>query len=73
MTTLANVAPTASFTKTVNYLTVNLASTSTDDASVVIYNWDLGDGSATQSDVSPVIYTYADAGTYTITLSAIDF
>ncbi|UFH57960.1 PKD domain-containing protein [Spirosoma sp. KNUC1025] len=35
----------------------------------VSYSWDFGDGTAAVADVAPV-YTYADAGTYAVTLTA---
>lgn len=57
--------PTANFTFTVSGLTVNFTNTSTNATG---YIWDFGDGNSS-FDVNP-IHTYADAGTYVVTLSA---
>jgi len=68
-TTTENTAPEAMFTWTADGLTVNFdASTSTDaDEDTLTYSWDFGDDEGTDTGVDP-IYTYADYGTYTVTL-----
>ncbi|NEW61501.1 S8 family serine peptidase, partial [Sulfurovum sp. bin170] len=45
-------------------------STSTDDGTIVSYQWSFGDGSSA-SDVNP-LHTYTDAGTYSATLTVTD-
>ncbi len=57
--------PRAAFSYTVHLLTVTFANTSQD---ALAYLWDLGDG-GTSTETNPV-YTYAAAGTYTVTLTA---
>ncbi|QIG38799.1 PKD domain-containing protein [Microbacterium sp. 4R-513] len=65
-------APVASFTATTNELAVNVdASASTDaDGNIVSYDWTFGDGS-TAAGVTAA-HTYAQAGTYTVTLKVTD-
>jgi len=58
--------PEASFTATIDGLAVTVDNTSTDAAS---YSWDFGDGSAALT-IEEGTYTYAEAGTYVITLTA---
>lgn len=66
-----NQPPTATFTATVGDLTATLTSTSTDtDGTVTAHAWDFGDG-ATGSG-SPATHTYAQAGTYDVTLTVTD-
>ncbi|MEZ4700753.1 MAG: FG-GAP-like repeat-containing protein [Rhodothermales bacterium] len=67
-----NNPPTASFTTTVNGLTVDFdASASSDsDGSIVSYAWDFGDGN-TDSGVT-TSHTYAASGTYTVQLTVTD-
>ena len=57
-------APTAAFTSTTVGLTAEFASQST---GVATYDWDFGDG-ATSTDNNPE-HTYAQSGTYTVTLT----
>jgi PKD repeat protein len=68
-----NVAPTASFTSTVDHLAVAVdGSASTDaDGRVASWAWDFGDGSAAASGAK-ADHVYAAAGTYTVTLTATD-
>lgn len=72
VTVAPNQAPTAAFTSTVNLHAVSLdASGSTDsDGSVAGYAWDFGDG-ATGTGVNAG-HTYANAGTYQVTLTVTD-
>jgi PKD repeat protein len=58
-------APTADFTYTANYLSVQFTDRSTNP---VYWEWDFGDLSGTVTDQSPS-HTYASAGAYTITLT----
>lgn len=69
----SNVAPTASFTSSVDYLTVSVNGTaSTDsDGTIASYDWNWGDGT-THGTGSTASHTYAAAGTYTITLTVAD-
>ncbi|WP_345432833.1 PKD domain-containing protein, partial [Modestobacter marinus] len=67
-----NVAPTAAFTSAVDGLSATLdASGSSDrDGQVLSWSWTLGDGAtATGTTVS---HTYAEAGTYPVTLTVTD-
>ncbi|MCB1045055.1 MAG: pre-peptidase C-terminal domain-containing protein [Acidobacteria bacterium] len=68
--TSSNQAPNASFTSSVNGLTVNLTDTSTDDGSISSWSWNFGDGT-TSSQRNPS-KTYSSGGTYTITLTVTD-
>jgi PKD repeat protein len=58
--------PNASFTQSLDGLTVALTNTS---ANATSYSWDFGDGVGTSTETDPV-YTYTEPGEYTITLSA---
>jgi len=64
--------PVADFTATVDDLTVTLdASASYDpDGMIVSWEWDLGDGMTAIGET--VVHTYADYGTYTVTLTVTD-
>ncbi len=68
----ANVAPTASFTSSVNGLVAGVdGSASTDtDGTITGYAWNFGDGT-TGTGVT-ASHTYATAGTYTVTLTVTD-
>jgi PKD repeat protein len=66
-----NIPPTADFTFTTSYLTVNFFDASTDpDGTIVGWNWNFGDGN-TSTQQNP-IHTYAAGGTYTVTLTVTD-
>ncbi len=69
---IVNIAPTASFTSSVNDLTVSVnATTSSDiDGTITTYLWDFGDG-ATATGVTAE-HTYQAAGSYDINLTVID-
>ena len=68
---IGNNPPVASFTSTVADLMVDVdASASTDDGSIVSYDWDFGDGN-TGTGVT-ASHTYAVDGTYTISLTVTD-
>lgn len=62
---IPNPAPTASFTITVDGLTITCSNTSELADS---YSWDFGDGQTSTSQ--DVTYTYAEGGMYSITLTA---
>ena len=75
LTTEENTAPVAIATWEVpdsgEPLTVAFdGSDSTDDMGIVSYAWDFGDGN-TSDEISPV-YTYADYGSYEVTLTVTD-
>ena len=59
-------APKARFTAVVDGLVVTFTNASKDAES---YAWDFGDGSAVSAEENPV-HTYAEAGTYTVVLTA---
>ncbi len=61
------VIPVAGFSYSADNLTVTFTNSSTD---AVSYSWDFGDQSAASTDENPV-YTYAEAGSYTVILTAI--
>jgi PKD repeat protein len=66
-----NIPPTASFTYTINGLTVNFTDTSTDpDGTIVSWLWNFGDGNT--STLQNPTHTYATGGTYTVTLTVTD-
>ena len=62
---VVNTAPAASFTGSVNDLTINFTNTTTNATS---YGWNFGDGE-TSTDQTPS-HTYAEDGVYEVTLTA---
>jgi serine protease len=67
----ANHAPTANFSFTTSALTANFTDSSTDsDGSIASRSWNFGDGN-TSSTANPS-HTYANPGTYTVTLTVTD-
>lgn len=70
--TLGNLAPTPTFTTSVNDLSVHLdASGSSDpDGSVTSYAWDFGDGSTGSGAVTD--HVYATGGRYDVALTVVD-
>ena len=66
-----NAPPTAAFTSTSSGRTATLTSTSTDtDGSITSYAWTFGDGSTGSG--AATTHTYAQAGTYDVTLEVTD-
>ncbi|MDE0804277.1 MAG: PKD domain-containing protein, partial [Acidimicrobiales bacterium] len=67
-----NVAPTASFTTTVNSIDVDFDGTASADVdgTIVSHDWDFGDGETGTGEV--LSHVYAAAGTYTVTLTVTD-
>ncbi len=64
-------APSAAFSYEIEALTVTFTNSSSDrDGNLVAYLWDFGDG-ASSNEENPV-HTYADFGSYTITLTVTD-
>ena len=64
-------APVANFSFEIDTLTVDFTDSSTDvNGDIVSWAWDFGDG-ATSTEQSP-IYTYAEAGSYEVTLLVTD-
>jgi PKD repeat protein len=64
-------APTARFTTSLDNLAVTFDASTSDSpvGTVVLYDWDFGDGQ-TQSTTSPTIsHTYSNGGTYNVTLT----
>ena len=68
----ANIAPSASFTSTCTDLACSFDGTPSSDAdgTIAAYTWAFGDGS-TGSGVKPT-HTYANGGTYSVTLTVTD-
>lgn len=67
----SNQPPNADFTYSIDDLTVTFTDTSYDiDGSIVSWYWDFGDGN-TSNQQNPV-HTYADYGTYSVTLRVTD-
>jgi len=62
--------PTARFNVQTNELTVSLSNSSTDDRGISSYEWDFGDSNT--STVAAPTHTYAQEGSYTITLKVTD-
>ena len=71
VTTVANVAPTASFSYTKSNLAVSFTSTASDsDGTIASYAWDFGDN--TSSTAANPNHTYGAANTYTVKLTVSD-
>ncbi|MCB0914045.1 MAG: PKD domain-containing protein, partial [Propionibacteriaceae bacterium] len=70
--TLPNRAPTPAIAATVSNVTldVSAAGSSDVDGTVVSAGWDFGDGAVATGTTAS--HTYADAGTYTVTLTVTD-
>jgi len=67
----ANNPPSAGFQQTVNGLTANLNSTSTDqDGQIVSWAWNFGDNTTDTGEA--VVKTYAAGGTFQVTLTVTD-
>ncbi|MBM7073950.1 S8 family serine peptidase [Shewanella sp. 202IG2-18] len=67
----APAAPVADFSYEVELLDVSFTNMSSDvNEDIVSYSWDFGDGSAS-SDMNPM-HSYAEAGSYTVMLTATD-
>lgn len=68
---VTNVAPTANFSYSANYLNVQFTDGSNDsDGSISNWSWNFGDGS-TSSSKNPS-HSYINAGTYSVSLTVID-
>ncbi len=61
--------PTPNFTTKADATTARKIAFTNGSVNALSYSWDFGDGSAVVTDASPT-YTYATAGTYTVTLTA---
>lgn len=61
--------PTPNFTTKADATTPRQIAFTNTSQNALSYVWDFGDGSATVTDAAPV-YTYTQAGTYTVTLTA---
>jgi PKD repeat protein len=72
VTVAGNAAPTASFTTTVNGLSVavNGSASSDRDGTIASYAWTFGDGGAATG--ATAAHTYAASGTYNVTLTVTD-
>lgn len=69
--TSENQAPTASFTQSINQLNVSFIDASTDpDGTIVSRLWTFGDGN--ESNQQNPTYSYAQPGTYNVTLAVTD-
>ncbi|MTD12744.1 PKD domain-containing protein [Nakamurella sp. YIM 132087] len=66
-----NQAPTANFTSSVENLTVNVESTSTDtDGTIAAVAWNFGDGATATG--AAAVHTYTSAGTYQVRITVTD-
>ena len=73
--TPTNNAPVASFTIEVNEtaMTITITDESTDaDEDTLTYTWDFGDGETSNSTGPVIEHTYAENGSYTVTLTVYD-
>src|SRR5439155_620870 len=70
--TAGNQAPVAAFNQSCSGLDCTFTDRSTDpDGTLVAWNWTSSDG-ATSTEQNPPTYTYAQPGTYTVTLAVTD-
>ena len=67
---VGNVAPNAAFRSSVSGSTATFTDQSTDDKGITSHSWNFGDGS-TSGQANPV-HTYANNGTYQVTLTVTD-
>lgn len=67
---VGNQAPVAGFTSVADNLTATFTDTSTDDGTVTTWLWDFGDD--TNSTEQNPVKTYAENGTFTVTLTVTD-
>lgn len=65
----AILTPTPNFTTKADATTDRKIAFTNTSANAVSYSWDFGDGSPVVTDAAPA-YTYTNAGTYTVTLTA---
>jgi serine protease len=67
-----NQLPVAGFSYSVNDMAVSFTDESSDpDGTIVAWDWNFGDNTTTSADQGPS-HTYADPGTYSVTLTATD-
>jgi PKD repeat protein len=70
-----NAAPVPTFVQSCQGLTCSVSSAGTadpDTGDTIAYTWDWGDGTTPSSGSSPGAHTYAESGSYTITLTTTD-
>ena len=61
--------PTSTFTYTLDGNTINLIADATDTMDVTSYDWDFGDGAVASGLTPQTNYTYANPGTYIVSLT----
>jgi gliding motility-associated-like protein len=69
---IVNPFPVLGFTATqpCNGTGMNFTNTTTNQTTISTWNWNLGDGSAAVTTVTPAAYTYSAAGCYSVVLTA---